>query len=74
MKQFKHIDSYIANSFSFLLENNLTCLGDLGIYFATTHEVTSAEIELKSGGANISVTEHNKMEFMRLKCHYHAYL
>ena len=74
--QFKHVDSDIANSLKFILENEL---GDdqgesmLGFYFTSTNENNMTEVDLKPGGSQIPVTDSNKQEFARLKCHYHAY-
>ncbi len=75
IKEFKHVDSEIANSLKFILENEL---GDdqgemLGFYFTSTNETNLSEVDLKQNGSNIVVTDSNKHEFMRLKCHYHAY-
>lgn len=73
--QFKHVDSDIANSLKFILENEL---GDdqgemLGFYFTSTNENNMTEVDMKPGGSSIAVTDSNKQEFARLKCHYHAY-
>mgnify|MGYP001626798514 CR=1 FL=1 len=45
----------------------------LGFYFTSTNETNLSEVDLKPNGSNIVVTDSNKHEFMRLKCHYHAY-
>lgn len=75
VKQFKHVDSEVANSLSYVLDQNLEEFGDaMEFYFTTTHEITYNEVELKQGGANLRVTDANKQEFARLKCHYHAYV
>jgi len=46
----------------------------LGLFFTSTDETNYAEVDLKPGGANIVVGDSNKTEFVKLKCHYHAYL
>lgn len=75
LKPFKHVDKDVANSLKFVVENDLTAFGDtLDFWFTATNETNYSEVNLKPGGDNIQVTNTNKQEFVRLKCHYHAYL
>lgn len=75
VKNFKHIDFNVANSLDFVLDNDLTQFGDtVQFYFVATNETSYQEVPLKANGASILVTNDNKQEFARLKCHYHAYI
>ena len=57
------------------MENDIDALGDaIELYFTVTKDMTGQEIELKPGGEQIRVTNANKEEFKKLKCHYIAYL
>jgi len=65
----------MASSMQFVLDTDLGEDGELlGLFFTATNEVNFSEVPLKPGGENIPVMNQNKEEFVRLKCHYHAYL
>ena len=57
------------------MDNDIDALGDsLEFYFTVTKDTTGQEIELKTNGDTLRVTNANKKEFKGLKCHYLAYL
>jgi len=75
VKYFRHVDFNVANSLKFVLENDLTKFADtIQFYFTSTNEMNYSEVDLKPNGSTILVTNENKQEFARLKCHYSAYL
>ena len=65
----------MASSLAFVLDSDLGDDGELlGLFFTATNETNYNEVALKPNGHNIPVTNANKHEFVRLKCHYTAYL
>ena len=57
------------------MENDLSEYEDaIDLNFTMTLDTTGHEVELKNGGSNIKVVNANKMEFVKLKCHYISYL
>ena len=57
------------------MDNDIDALGDaLEMYFTVTKDITGQEIELKDNGDQIRVTNANKEEFKKLKCHYIGYV
>mmetsp|Transcript_96669 Transcript_96669/g.133164 ORF Transcript_96669/g.133164 Transcript_96669/m.133164 type:complete len:84 (+) Transcript_96669:804-1055(+) len=78
---FALVDVNTANSLSFFLENDLSQFQDIIEQYFTSPKDTSVgqssgqnEVELVPGGANKKVTNENKHEFVRKKCHFIAYL
>ena len=69
MKDIESIDPEYYNSLVWIRDNNIEeC--DLEIYFNATFELLgeAKECDLKTGGADIRVTEENKAEYLELIC------
>ncbi|PAA50770.1 hypothetical protein BOX15_Mlig020114g3 [Macrostomum lignano] len=67
LKDIEAIDNSYYNSLVFIRDSDLDeC--ELGLYFSASYEVLGEkrEHELKPGGANIEVTNENKLEYIRL--------
>lgn len=66
----------MASSLQFVLDTDLGDDGELlgPLFFTATNETNYSEVVLKQGGHSIPVINANKHEFVRLKCHYTAYV
>ncbi|EGR28213.1 ubiquitin hect domain family protein [Ichthyophthirius multifiliis] len=62
-------DYEFYKNMNWIVENDISAL-DLTFVYETNEFGKHQELELKSGGKNIAVTEENKLEYIHLICHH----
>lgn len=73
LEDFRHQDTAVYNSLKFFRDNDLTQFVDVVEQHFEHSTEEGKSVELVPGGAFKRVNNSNKLEFIKLKCHYIGY-